>query len=171
MIKATRQSARQRKGLALLIQHLPRGIRMAEVGCYSGESAEMFFQIGQIDNFIACDIWTGDAEICEPVFDARLVPYSDRIRKLKMTSAEGADLIPDQSLDFVYIDAAHDYRNVAIDIDAWLPKVKPGGMIGGHDYNHKKYPGLVQAVNERFISPDFIFPDSSWLVFDITRRA
>ena len=36
-------------------------------------------------------------------------------------------------LDFVFLDASHDPDSVAADIRAWLPKVKPGGIIGGHD--------------------------------------
>lgn len=40
----------------------------------------------------------------------------------------------DESLDFVYIDAAHDYKNVFQDIREWSKKVRKGGIIGGHDY-------------------------------------
>jgi len=37
-------------------------------------------------------------------------------------------------LDFVYIDAAHDYRSVRADIMAWLPLVRSGGILAGHDW-------------------------------------
>jgi hypothetical protein len=50
-------------------------------------------------------------------------------------------------LDFVYIDAAHNYKNAVADIDAWWPLVKPGGIIGGHDFHHT-WPGVVRAVTE-----------------------
>lgn len=40
----------------------------------------------------------------------------------------------DESLDFVYVDAAHDYKHVYQDIREWSKKVRKGGIIGGHDY-------------------------------------
>jgi len=56
----------------------------------------------------------------------------------------------DASIDFLFIDANHVYENVALDIKNWFPKVKKGGTIAGHDYNHNAFPGVVQAVNEFF---------------------
>jgi predicted O-methyltransferase YrrM len=53
------------------------------------------------------------------------------IRDLSIVSAE---LFKDASLDFVYIDAAHDYQSVKQDLKAWYPKVKKGGVFAGHDY-------------------------------------
>ncbi len=65
-------------------------------------------------------------------------------------SWEGAALYGDRSLDWVYIDADHHYEPVCRDIDAWLPKVKPGGVIAGHDYSGYPGYGVIQAVAERF---------------------
>ncbi len=64
-------------------------------------------------------------------------------------SREQAARVPDESLDFVFIDAGHSYAAVRADIDAWWPKVKRGGWFGGHDY-HEHHPGVIQAVQERF---------------------
>lgn len=50
--------------------------------------------------------------------------------------------------DLVYIDADHSYEAVKADIEAWLPHVKPGGFIAGHDYQPDQQPGVVRAVNE-----------------------
>lgn len=44
----------------------------------------------------------------------------------------------DKSLDFVYIDAAHDYDHVYEDIREWSKKVKKGGIVAGHDYINPK---------------------------------
>jgi len=68
-----------------------------------------------------------------------------------MTSEEAAKIVPDNSLDFVYIDAEHDYDNVLLDITLWSKKVREGGIVSGHDYmlkyrNHKHY--IVEAVTE-----------------------
>ena len=45
--------------------------------------------------------------------------------------------IPDDSLDFVYIDGNHRYDYVMLDIILWSRKVRKGGMVSGHDYNTK----------------------------------
>ena len=49
-------------------------------------------------------------------------------------------------IDFLYIDASHDYEGVKQDIENWSPHVRPGGIIAGHDYDF--FPGVTQAVIE-----------------------
>ena len=72
---------------------------------------------------------------------------------IRAPSVSAARTLQDASLDFVFIDAGHDYESVRDDIQAWLPKVKPGGWLSGHDYGH--FPtgatweiGVKQAVDE-----------------------
>lgn len=76
----------------------------------------------------------------------------DRARFLRMTSAEAASHIPPGSLDFVFIDADHSYEGCRADILAWLPKVRQGGWICGHDYENTEFPrfGVKRAVDELF---------------------
>jgi predicted O-methyltransferase YrrM len=62
-----------------------------------------------------------------------------------MSSLEAAAQFEDNSIDFVFIDAAHEYEFVKEDIAAWYPKVKPGGLFAGHDYN---WTGVHKAVSE-----------------------
>lgn len=83
----------------------------------------------------------------------RLAKFGDRTKLLRMTSDEAARTIADASLDFVYLDARHDYESVKEDIGLWYPKVRPGGVLAGHDYmNRKEIGGTVfgvkQAVDE-----------------------
>lgn len=73
--------------------------------------------------------------------------YPGRIEVLKGISWKMADLVPKNSLDFVFIDAGHHYNEVKKDILAWRPTVKPGGWVMGHDYSDK-WPGVIEAVNE-----------------------
>src|SRR3989344_7498757 len=69
---------------------------------------------------------------------------------LVMTSAEALGQFKDDSVDFVYIDADHSFNHVVFDIHEWLAKLRPGGIIAGHDYfkpsNHARIH-VVQAVN------------------------
>jgi uncharacterized Rossmann fold enzyme len=75
-----------------------------------------------------------------------------RAKIWRKTSKEAAKLIPDESLDFVFIDADHSYEGCKADIDAWLPKVKRGGLVAGHDYENTEFPkfGVKKAVDECF---------------------
>jgi len=53
---------------------------------------------------------------------------------MRMLSTDAAKKIDDESLDFVYVDARHDYCGAWDDMNAYWPKVRPGGMMAGHDY-------------------------------------
>jgi hypothetical protein len=64
----------------------------------------------------------------------RLAPYGERSSIWRMTSLEGAERVEPHSLDFAYIDARHDYESVKEDLAAWCDKVRPGGILAGHDY-------------------------------------
>lgn len=56
-------------------------------------------------------------------------------------SVRAAQQVEDGSLDWVFIDANHSYRSVLEDMDAWFPKLRPGGVFAGHDYGHDtNYP-------------------------------
>ena len=84
----------------------------------------------------------------------RLEKYGGRSQIWRLTSVDGAARVPDGSLDFVYIDARHDYDSVMEDLAAWFPKVKPAGIIAGHDYADGVFPqgvfGVKRAVDEFF---------------------
>ena len=106
----------------------------------------------------------------------RLARFGERSQIWRLTSLEAAERIPDASLDFAYIDARHDYDSVLEDLEAWHPKVRPGGIIAGHDYVDGEFIqgvfGVRRAVDEYFGArglevhqtnrPDPLFP--SWLV-------
>jgi len=64
----------------------------------------------------------------------RLRPYIPRFKILRTTSLEAAQAFGEGSLDFVYLDARHDYRGVSEDLEAWYPKLKVGGLFAGDDY-------------------------------------
>ena len=108
----------------------------------------------------------------------RLAKHGARSEIWRRTSVEAAQHVADGSLDFVYIDARHDYDSVLEDLTAWFPKLKPGGLIAGHDYVDGEFPqgvfGVKRAVDEFFAArslevhstdgkqPAEMFP--SWLV-------
>ncbi len=63
------------------------------------------------------------------------------------------------TFDMIFIDAMHEYDSVYADIKAWMPLLKPGGVLCGHDF-HPNWPGVIQAVNE--LIPSFRVVDTIW---------
>lgn len=88
--------------------------------------------------------WTKE-QVLEP-----FAAHGVNVQLIKGVSWEAASQFEDASVDFCFIDAAHDYLAASKDIAAWWPKVKPGGVFAGHDYDFANYPGVVAAVHEKF---------------------
>lgn len=65
------------------------------------------------------------------------------------TSEQAAAVIP-SDYDMVFLDAMHTYEDVKADLERWWPRIRPGGILVCHDYGHDHFPGVKQAVDERF---------------------
>jgi hypothetical protein len=128
-----------------------------EVGSYMGRSAaylavEIANQGGK-GKLDLVDTFTAGASSAE--VRQLLAPIERIIGDLHPCfSLDAATRYPDASLDYVYIDADHYYEAVCRDIDAWIPKVKPGGIIAGHDFCEYPGYGVMRAVTERFSRVD-----------------
>lgn len=99
-------------------------------------------------------------------FLKNIEPVKDIVKMLHMDSISASQHFADNSLDFVFIDGSHLYEAVLADINAWLPKVKTGGIIAGHDIDGpEEFNGVRQAVEEVFGKDfDVVNPDwASWL--------
>lgn len=77
----------------------------------------------------------------------RLSPFGERVEMVRKTADEAAIGIPENSLDFVFIDGDHSYAAVLQDLFNYYDKVRSGGMISGDDYN---LPEVGKAVSEFF---------------------
>jgi predicted O-methyltransferase YrrM len=79
-----------------------------------------------------------------------------------MSSMEALKKFEDGSLDIVFIDGNHRYKHVYDDIKGWLPKIRKGGYLCGHNFSEKNI-GVVKAVNELLDSNKvYIKHDSVW---------
>lgn len=136
------------------VQRFPSGATFVEVGVLHGQSLAFLaveivnsgkqIQLIGVDNFE----WH-DGQLATVVKNLQR-PGLEFIRLIKAESHKAAEQFADKSVEFVFLDACHEYEYIAKDIDAWLPKIKQGGMISGHDYDKDSFPGVVKAVDERF---------------------
>lgn len=146
------------------VQAAPQTAHFVEVGSFKGRStaflAVEIINSGKQIRFDCVDTWMGseehqaggshpDASVINGTlfeeFIQNMQPAAGHYIPIRLPSVGAAYLYPDNSLDFVFLDAAHDYLNVRADILAWLPKVKPGSVLAGDDYG---WPGVKQAVDE-----------------------
>jgi len=153
---------------------------IAEVGVYKGGTTKYLLDnLPGIQMYYAVDLWKhydDFTDILDPKrtminddmdkiyenFIKRIDKY-DKVVVMRMMSITAASLIKDETLDIVFIDANHAYKYVKEDIMLWLPKVKKGGIISGHDYGleHRKPKfGVTQAVNE--LIPDAEIKGTVW---------
>jgi len=78
----------------------------------------------------------------------KLSPYADRVLVMSKRSEVAALDVSENELDIAYIDGDHSYDAVMLDIVLWGRRVKPGGILAGHDYVRTRKHGVYRAVND-----------------------
>lgn len=92
----------------------------------------------------------------------RLKEFGDRAIPVRATSEEAFKLLEGQ-FDFVWIDGAHDEDNVRWDVQHWKTRIKPGGIIGGHDYQISYIANIAkEELGEVQTGEDFTW----WKVYE-----
>lgn len=85
--------------------------------------------------------------------------FPERVIPLRMRTSEASELFPESSLDLVFVDADHHEASVYEDLSLWWPKVAPGGILAGHDWEGKWGPQVRAAVRR-------LWPDRSTYCVD-----
>jgi len=130
-----------------------------EIGSYKGKTTHALCTAckGQVT---AVDIWQKDVAAAsynptDPltgniIYDEFIknVGHFPNLRILKMWSTEAKQLLKQQKFDMIFIDADHAYEAISSDLDCWTENATK--IICGHDYEHRDYPGVKKAVDERF---------------------
>lgn len=125
-----------------------------EVGTWQGEHAEILCRNIPGLHLSCVDPWTYyrgfidyHSHDYEPAFEkARNVLKGYDVTFIRKYSLDAASYFKDRSLDFVYIDANHDFRHLIDDVDTWKNKVKRGGIIYGHDYHKSPHRWQTNQV-------------------------
>lgn len=119
---------------------------VAEVGVRTGATAAHLLKYcPQIEKIYAVDLE-------RPPPEEDRVSRLERVEFLQGYSDACAARVDDASIDLVFLDADHSAAWVARDLDAWVPKVKPGGVIAGHDYGSHRHPDVRVVVDRYFAS-------------------
>ena len=162
-----------------VVHKFPSNSHFVEVGVWKGMSASyMAVEIinsGKNIKFDCVDNWEfvenlqddiSKDSFSENIYETFLKNINSVkhiITPIKELSWDGAKHYKDSSLDFVFIDAAHDYESVKKDINAWFPKIKKGGIIAGHDYAWSD--DVKKAVNEFFDYKEIYETEGCWIYF------
>lgn len=147
------------------------GDKFVEIGTWCGKSAAFMgvkiINSGKDIFFDVVDTWLGSQNEQQhldyvaahsgtilPTFQDNMtnggLTLGTAAREINVVTSDGVAAAADytaDSLKFVFIDADHDQSVVTDMIAAWWPKVKSGGILGGHDYNNYDFPGVTAAVD------------------------
>jgi hypothetical protein len=163
------EHVRRREELPLLLNSLGLTGTGVELGVRKGHFSEWLLEVWTGARLISIDSWQSVApdryvdvsNVTQDEHDGnhaetvrRLARFGHRSEVWRSTGADAALSIPPESLDFVYVDARHDEASMLEDLECWWSRVRPGGIISGHDYLDGLLPqgsfGVRSAVDAFF---------------------
>ena len=154
--------------------------KLAEVGVWRGGTCRTVLRkrSSSIQEYWAIDSWSylkkgvgtrKEQRVTDEQWEncyrrvCKFMTFFPQLHVLRMSSIEASKLFPKNYFDLVFIDANHRYKFVKADIEVWLPLVREGGFLIGHDYTFgNKYIGVRQAVGESF-GEDFKVRGACWI--------
>lgn len=155
------------------VERVSDNAHFVEVGSWKGRSAAFMgveiWNSGKHIKFDCVDTWEGSVEHKEydvikeqklyDLFLKNIEPVKAVVNPIRTRSLDAAKNYADGSLDFVFIDASHEYPDVVDDINAWLPKVKVGGVLAGHDV----YRDGVSRAAKDTLGEVFTIDEGCWI--------
>jgi len=158
----------------LLLEHLPKGGVVAEIGVDQGEFSMAILKLNRPKKLHLVDLWgskrygKSKQRGVEEQFAREIAAEGVSIHVGYSTDV--AKEFPDHYFDWIYIDTSHSYKVTIAELEAYRTKVKPGGIIAGHDYvicnwNGMVRYGVIEAVYEFCCRYDW---EIIWLTTEIT---
>jgi hypothetical protein len=160
-------------------ENLENGCIAVEVGSWLGRSAAFFISEFIRQNkdikFYCVDLWSGpqddsymnlvienNAGSILNLFEKNMKDcgFENKYTKIIGDSALSANKFSNHSVDFCFIDGNHTYECVKRDISAWIPKMKKGSIMAGHDVDRES---VSRAVKECFGSNWSNISERSWI--------
>lgn len=159
----------------------------AEIGVHRGDYAKILLEKWEGKMLLCVDHWKANYDPDDPASQGdrvkdknrawtRVKAFPDRWKILDKSSEEASKEVPDNSLDFVYIDACHQYAAVEADLYLWWSKVKYGGLLCGHDivgeWDRTVQPAVKYFAEwygvDVYLIPEPIEPWSFYIVKEVT---
>lgn len=152
-----------------LLQRIPKGGVTCEAGVASGDFSRKMLEILCPAKHYMIDSWNHPGRYDEEVFRSVLASFAEEITSgqveiVRSQSYKGLLRLPDKSIDFLYIDTSHNYKDTVMELEVAKSKITDGGIISGHDYRvgrfvpeHRAFIeyGVIAAVNEFIVQNDF----------------
>ena len=144
--------------ISVLKQRYDRPIVGVEIGVCLGYTTEKLVKEVNFEKYFAVDSyhsyvdWNGGdlnadrQSLIKQHAVNKLSKYNNVEFKFKSSEEFSAE-VEDNSLDFIFIDGDHSYEGVLKDLNLWFKKVKPFGILSGHDASNK---GVTEALKEFF---------------------
>jgi predicted O-methyltransferase YrrM len=143
--------------------------KCVEIGSYSGEGTIVLSKY--FKEVLAVDPWQNgydpdDVASHQCPMDEVFNAFQDRTKGLgnvtfsRGKSMDALEFVADGSLDLVYVDGDHRYEGALADLKGWLPKIRKGGCMTGHDFS---FPTVQKALSEVFKGEYLaLFQGDSW---------
>jgi len=183
---------KNRKDLPLLLNILNLNGEGVEIGVCEGEYSKVILGNSKLSVLYSIDPWMptdpkkwligknnvplNEQEKRYGDVINKLEKYGERSRIMRMLSEEASSHFEPESLDFVYIDGNHSYEMIKLDLELWWPKVKIGGIFGGHDYLNgivrETDFGVKKAVDEfvKTTNQDLFVNPQKWPTWYVRKK-
>lgn len=141
-----------------MLRELPTGIRCAELGVFAGDFARDIKRILSPSRLYLVDLFAGEFTSSDQNGENRITLHMPTVERMLLREFHDATIdrsesvswlksMPENALDFIYIDTTHSYDQTTAELREAMRVVAPGGWLSGHDY-HERFPGVIQAVEE-----------------------
>ncbi len=139
---------------------------IAEIGTHFGRSAKMMLDASSLSKVLCVDPFLYDGtEKCARYFLREEVSQGRCEIKKERAFVAAYQFKGVRQFDMVFLDGGHEYWEVCDDIKVWLPLVRSGGLLCGHDMRNKTFPGVEKAVAE--LLPGFTEPVKSIWAYNV----
>jgi len=123
----------------------PKGIGV-EIGVKKAKTSSVILKNTNIAHIYLIDPWMGRPKEYSRIKKYINENFFERATILRKKSDEAVKCVSGE-LDFLWIDGDHSYSSVMKDLELWVPKVRSGGLIVGHDWCDK-FPGVESAIRD-----------------------
>jgi predicted O-methyltransferase YrrM len=122
----------------------------AEIGVWRGETSKYLLETFPNLTLLLVDDWreARNKNKNKNMMLSNIAFAAERTVIFEQDSLKASEYMVDGSLDLCFIDSSHEYEHTLKELEAYWPKVRNAGYIGGHDIDSDRHPGVTKAVKE-----------------------